>query len=82
MDIVNKSTKKHFWLSFVIASAVSAAAYQWLVILMGVWVIFIMGGVSFFRSINQIAFSIMWDIFFGLTFALALLIFGPWELYT
>ncbi|KZY41277.1 MULTISPECIES: hypothetical protein [unclassified Oleiphilus] len=82
MDIVNKSTQKHFWLSFLIASLVSAAAYQWLLILMGVWVFFIMGGVTFIRSVNQKVFSILWGMFFGLTFALALLIFGPWELYT
>ncbi|WP_156492102.1 hypothetical protein, partial [Oleiphilus sp. HI0123] len=69
MDIVNKSTQKHFWLSFLIASLVSAAAYQWLLILMGVWVFFIMGGVTFIRSVNQKVFSILWGMFFGLTFA-------------
>jgi len=82
MDIVNKFTQKYFWSSFLIASLVSAAAYQWLVILLGVWVFFLMGGVTFIRSVNQTTFSIMWGLFFGLTFALALLIFGPWELYT
>jgi hypothetical protein len=82
MDIVNKSTQKHFWSSFLIAGLVSTAAYQWLVILMGIWVFFLMGGVTFIRSVNQTAFTIMWGMFFGLTFTLALLIFGPWELYT
>jgi len=82
MDIVNKSTQKQFWLALIISCALSIAAYQWLLLLVGIWALLVMGGVSLFHSVNQTATSILWGIFFGLTLALALLFFGPWELYT
>ena len=82
MDVVNKAMLKSFLFASVISFAISAAAYQWLLVLIVLWFTFVMGGVTFFRSINQTAFSIMWGVFLGLTFALALLLFGPWELYT
>lgn len=82
MDIVNKSTQKPFLLALLISCAISASAYQWLAILIGVWFLLLMGGVSIFRSVNQTAFSTMWGAFFGLTLALVLLVFGPWELYS
>ncbi|KZZ59025.1 hypothetical protein A3762_06330 [Oleiphilus sp. HI0125] len=82
MDIVNKTTQKHFTIALALSAIASAAAYQWLVILMATWFLLLMGGVSLFRSANQKFYSVMWGIFIGLTLTLALLVFGPWELYT
>ncbi|WP_075172262.1 hypothetical protein [Neptunomonas phycophila] len=81
MDIVTKSTRKHFAVASCISCVVALASYEWLFVLVALWGVLAMGGIGLFGLKRQVLVSIQWGSFFGLTAALAFLIWGPLGLY-
>jgi hypothetical protein len=81
MDIVTKETRKHFAAASGISCLIALASYQWLIVLVVLWAVLAMGGIVLFSSKRQVLISIQWGSFFGLSVALAFLIWGPLEVY-
>lgn len=81
MDIVNRSTAKHFWGGAVLALVAALLLYEWLAALVVVWVLLAAGGIIPPSKRYRKVYSTQWGVCFGLTIGIAALIFGPWNLY-
>ena len=82
MDIVNKQTRKYFYIGALISIIIALILYQWLAAIFIIWAILLLGGLVPPLKQFQKYYSFQWGCALGLTIALILLIFGPWELYT
>lgn len=81
MDVVNKSTVKHFWGGALITLAAAILLYEWLAALVVVWALLAMGGIVPASRRHQKLYSTQWGVCLGLAVGIATLIFGPWNLY-
>lgn len=81
MDVITKQTRMHFSLALILSCAAAVLAHEWLIIIFVLWAALAMGGIARIGSQNQRLVSIQFGCLLGLSIALAIMFWGPMELF-